>query len=180
MRLAARYGASPSASGEPPLARPGDVVRWMFAMQARGFPGAKCSVGAHLPETTDAAVEAALHSRELVRSWPMRGTLHLIAGEDLGWILAFTAPRLIRGMTTRRARLGIAERDLDAVGDLARDALSGGRTLERGELLAVFEAAGRPTSRDRGYHLLMYLPLTAVIVFGPIAGRQHSFALLDE
>jgi hypothetical protein len=66
------------------------------------------------------------------------------------------------------------------VRDLAREALAGNRTLERGELLAVFDAAGQPTSSQRGYHLLLSLALSRVIVFGPVAGKQHSFALLDE
>ncbi|MEP6478767.1 MAG: winged helix DNA-binding domain-containing protein [Rhodoglobus sp.] len=164
---------------EPDFTSAGDVVRWMFAMQAQDFPGVKWSVGLRFPGSTDAAVERAIASRELVRSWPMRGTLHLIAGEDLGWTLALTGPRLVQGTTTRRAQLGISNEDLVVVRSVAEQALAGG-TLERGELLAAFERAGQPTGAQRGYHLLLHLAITRVIVFGPVAGKQHTFALLDE
>jgi len=60
------------------------VVRHMLAMQAQDFPGAKWSVGLRLPASTDVAVEAALAAGDIVRSWPMRGTLHFVAAEDLG------------------------------------------------------------------------------------------------
>src|SRR5690606_34080842 len=50
------------------LKTPADVVRWMTAMQAQDFPGAKWSIGARLPGATDRSVEAALANRSIVRS----------------------------------------------------------------------------------------------------------------
>jgi hypothetical protein len=71
-------------------------VRSLLAMQAQDFAGAKWSVGLRTPGSTDAAIESALATGTIVRSWPMRGTLHFTAPEDLGWMLSVTAPRTIR------------------------------------------------------------------------------------
>ena len=57
------------------LDRPVDVVRWMLAMQGQDLPGAKWSLGLRAPGTTLAEVDAAFDSGEIIRSWPMRGTL---------------------------------------------------------------------------------------------------------
>lgn len=159
---------------------PAQVVRWMLAMQAQDFGGAKWSVGLRAPGVTDAAVEAALAAGEIVRSWPMRGTLHLVAPEDLGWMLAISARRQATWAAKRRADLGITDAELDRAATVAHDTLSGGRVLRRDELLAQFEANGVPTTAQRGYHLLWNLAHDGLTVFGPPDGKHPTFTLLDE
>jgi hypothetical protein len=164
---------------------PGATVRRLLAMQAQDYTGALWSVGLRTPGSTEASVEAALADRRLVRSWPMRGTLHLVPPEDLGWMLSVTAPRTIRSTDSRRVQLGLTLDDLGVARDTAVERLSGGRILGREELLAAFDEAGVATTGQRGYHLLLHLGITRVLVFGPVrmtpsGGRQHTFALLDE
>lgn len=149
-------------------------------MQAQDFAGARWSVGLRLPRSTDVAVEAAIERREFVRSWPMRGTLHFIAGEDLGWMLELTTPRLIKQSVRRRAQQGITDAELVTARDTAIATLSGNRILERNALLAEFDKAGVSVASQRGYHLLWYLSQTGVTVLGPASGKQQTFALLDE
>ena len=104
---ALRMVAQQIGGGE--LSRPLEVVRRMLALQAQDFPGVKWSVGIRQTGATEVAVETACDAGEIVRSWPLRGTLHLVAGEDLGWLLALTAPRATASAAGRRASLGIAE-----------------------------------------------------------------------
>lgn len=159
---------------------PGEVVRWMFAMQAQDFPGSKWSVATRMTDATDDQIEEALERREFVRSWPMRGTLHFIAGEDLGWMLQLTTDRLIKGAAARRKQLELTEADLAVARDTALAVLEGGVALERNDLLAEFDRVGVATTGQRGYHLLWNLAQTGVIVFGPVSGKQQTFVLLDE
>jgi len=166
--------------GTGDLSTPADVVRWMLAMQAQDFPGAKWSVGLRAPRTSEATVDAAFHSAEVVRSWPMRGTLHLVPAEDLGWMLDLTAPRAIRSAASRRAALGIAEADTEQAREIAVASLSGGRALTRDAILASIAAGGVSTAGQRGYHLLWYLAQTGTLVLGAAQGRQQTFTLLDE
>jgi hypothetical protein len=180
LRLTAQ-GISPSGD-HPTIA---GTVRRLLGTQAQDFAGAKWSVGLRTPGSTDDAVEAALGSGDIVRSWPMRGTLHLVPPEDLGWMLRLTADRTIKSMATRRTTLGLTDADIARVHELAFEHLSGGRSLSRDALLAVFDAGGVATASQRGYHLLVHLALTRTIVFGPVtrtaAGTaQQSFVLLDE
>lgn len=160
--------------------RPLEVVRRMLALQAQDFPGVKWSVGIRQTGATEVAVEAACDTGEIVRSWPLRGTLHLVAGEDLGWLLALTAPRATASAAGRRASLGITDADLEKAREIARSALIGRRVLTRDALLATFDAASVSTLGQRGYHLLWYLAQTGTLVLGATDGRKQTFALLDE
>ncbi len=152
----------------------------MLGVQAQDFPGAKWSVGLRVPGSTDADIEAALATGEIVRSWPMRGTLHFVAPEDLGWMLAISATRQATWATKRRADLGVTDRDLARAGELALGALTGGRGIRRDDLLELFEANGIPTAAQRGYHLIWNLAHDGLIVFGPTDGKQPTYVLLDE
>jgi hypothetical protein len=174
LRLASQHIATAG------LSTPGDVVRWMLAMQAQDLPGAKWSVGLRAPRTSEATVDAAFHSAEVVRSWPMRGTLHLVLAEDLGWMLDLTAPRAIRSAASRRAALGIADADVDRAREIAVASLTGGRALTRHAILASIAAGGVSTEGQRGYHFLWYLAQTGTLVLGAAQDGQQTFSLLDE
>ena len=131
LRLIAQRIATPAA------ASPAETVRWMLALQAQDFPGVKWSVGLRQRDGTQAAVEAACDAGEIVRSWPMRGTLHLVAAEDLQWMLELTTPRSVASAGARRAYLGIDDLDVELARDLAVAALSDGRVLTRDALLGL-------------------------------------------
>lgn len=175
LRLAAQGILSTSTCPSP---GPVDVVRSLTALQGQDFPGALWSIGLRSPGSTRASVEAAFNSGELVRSWPMRGTLHVTLAEDLGWILSLTAERMVKGQTTRHRQLEITTPDVEKVRGLALALLeqSGGRASRDG-LFAAFEQAGQGTKAQRGYHLLFLLCLQGTLVQGPInsaAGNGNS------
>lgn len=175
--------------------QPVEVVRWMTAMQAQDFAGVKWSIGLRTDfraSCTDATVEAALSSGVLVRSWPMRGTLHVTAAEDLHWMLALTTPRLIAAAAARRAQLQLDDATLERAREIAIAHLPGRSALTRAQLLAAFDAAGVSTAGQRGYHLLWHLAQTGTLCFGPPRGKgqgqgqgqgqgsEQTFVRLDE
>lgn len=149
-------------------------------MQAQDFAGAKWSIGLRLPRATDAAIEQALADGSIVRSWPMRGTLHLVAPEDLRWMLMVTTPRLLAGVTRRQAALQLTQSQLDRARAAAVAELTGGRALTREDLHGVFATAGIAPEGQRGYHVLWYLSQTGTLCFGPTRNKQQTFVLLDE
>src|SRR4051794_41881835 len=79
----------------------------MTALQAQDYGGALTSVALRTDGGARADVEAALSSGEVVRSWPMRGTLHLVAAHDLAWLLELTAARQAAAAARRRRPLGL-------------------------------------------------------------------------
>jgi len=163
-----------------PPAEPADAVRWMFAMQAQDFAGALWSVGVRAPGSTQADVTAALDDGRIVRSWPMRGTLHLMAREDLPWMLDLTGPRMLAAGAPRRRQLGIADRTLALARDAIGAVLVGGRSATRPELFALLEAIGEATGAQRGITMLGALCQSRVLCLGPRRGAQHTFVLFDE
>jgi hypothetical protein len=163
----------------PPLPTATEAIRWLTAVQAQDYPGALTSVALRTGGArTD--VEAALDAGEVVRSWPMRSTLHLVAAEDLGWLLDLCGPRVLAGAAKRRATLGLAEAEAELARDLAVAALHGGGRLTRAALLEVFDEGGVATTGQRGYHLLWYLAQTGTLCLGPTAGGEQLFVLTAE
>lgn len=164
----------------PKMATATEAVRWLTAMQAQDHSGALTSVALRTAGGTRQAVEAAFSAGEIVKAWPMRGTLHLAAAEDLPWLLELTAPRVIAGAATRRAALGLDLSTLEQAGEAAAGALAGGHRLRREELLAVWDKAGIATTGQRGYHTIWYLAQTGLICFGPIVDGEPALVLVDE
>jgi hypothetical protein len=174
MRLTAqRLGAVRSAS-------PADAVRWMLAIQAQDLPGAKWSLGLRTHGCTQADTDAALDVGQVVRSWPLRGTLHLVAAEDIAWLLSLTGSRQIGRAASRRSALGITDSDVGRAEEAARAALAGKRALPRDQLLARIRAAGVSTDGQRGYHLIWHLAHAGTLVMGATDGRGQAFALLED
>jgi hypothetical protein len=174
LRLAAQRLVGPGHAG------PLDAVRWLTAVQAQDHPGALTSVALRSGPCTRTDVVAALDAGEVVRSWPMRGTLHLVAAEDLAWLLRLMASRVVDGTTRRRTELGLDAPQLAQARDVAVDALSGGERLRRADLFAIWDAAGLSTPAQRGAHMLSYLALTGTLVFGPTSGGEPLLVLVDE
>jgi hypothetical protein len=173
LRLAAQLISSAPAGGAA------DAVRWMLAMQAQDEPGVRWSVGLRTAGATEADVAAACDAGEIVRSWPLRGTLHLVAAEDLPWMLGLTAERAIASAARRRDVLGITVADVERAREIAIAALPGRSALTRAALLTAIGEGGVSTAGQRGYHLLWHLAQTGTLVLGPTDGRRQLFARLD-
>lgn len=174
LRLAAQRVAGPG------FATAAGAVRWMTAVQAQDYNGALTSVALRTSSRSRRDVEVALDAGEVVRSWPMRGTLHLVAAEDLVWMLALMAPRVVAGAATRRAQLDVDTTVIERARELAVGALAGGRRLPRDELLAVWDQAGVATGGQRGYHLLWHLAQEATLCLGPVHDGHQQVVLVDE
>lgn len=160
--------------------RPGDVVRAMTCMQGQDLPGALTSVTLRTTSGDRGEVEAAVTAGEIVRSWPMRGTLHLVPAEDLGWMLDLTTGRLMAGAASRRTNLELSLADIERAREVAVDALRGGRSLDRAGIQEVWDAAGIATTGQRGYHLIWSLSQTGTLCWGPLRGKEQALVLLDE
>lgn len=164
------------------LATPHDVVAHFGAMQAQDYLGALWAVGVRMQgEATEGEIERAIAERRIVRCWPMRGTLHFVAAEDVRWMLGLLAPRVLRRHGTRLERdFGLDTRTLRRCRTVAERMLRGGNASTRPELYAAFEAAGIATKGSRGLHILFALAHERVLCFGARRGKQPAFVLLDE
>lgn len=170
---------------EPPPGLPadrtaGDVVEWFGAMQAQDHGSGLWSLGRRLPGSTREDVEAAVERGEVLRTWPMRGTLHLVPPRDARWMLELTGVRALDGAAKRREYLGLSEADADKATHVIGDALAGGKRMTRAECVEVLSAAGIEAAGPRAYHLLWYASQHGVTCIGPHRGKEQTFVRLDE
>jgi hypothetical protein len=158
---------------------PADVVRRLCAVQAQDYLASLWAVGLRTPDATEAEVEAAIARKELLRTWPMRGTLHLLAVEDARWMTELLAPRILQRMARRHAELGVDTAALRLSEQVLGDALSGSRTMTRAAATALLADAGIPADERRN-HILGSLSMRGVLCLAARQGRQQTVALLDD
>lgn len=158
---------------------PGELVSWLGAIQAQDYLGALWSLGLRLPGTTDKDIEQAVTDKTIVRTWPMRGTLHFVAATDARWMLSLMTPRIVASSTARAQRLELDTLTFSRCFAVLADALQGGAPLTRTDLLNRLEKEGISTASQRGYHLLWRAASEGLICLGPVQGKQQTFVLFD-
>jgi Winged helix DNA-binding domain len=138
-------------------------------------------VGQRVAGCTVAEVNAAVAKGEILRTHVLRPTWHLVAPEDIRWLLAVTGPRIIAASAGRYRRLGLDERLLARSSSVIASALGGGDHLTRPELGAALATAGIDATRDNGLaHIVMRAELDAIVCSGAPRGVHQTYALLDE
>ena len=160
---------------------PADVVRWLGAVQAQDFEGAKWALALRMRSATKDAIEKAYNEGKILRTHLMRPTWHFVTPDDIRWLLQLTAPRVNTkaGPYYRKFELDTAifKRSNKAL----TKALRGGRHLPRRVLKAVLNEAG--VAVDDGVrlaHVLLRAELDGLICSGPMIGKQITYALLEE
>lgn len=173
-RLGAQ-GVSP-----PRFDTPEAVVSWLGAVQAQDWYGSLWAVGSRMRAASESAIEQAIADGSIVRTWPMRGTLHFVAPADVRWMLQLLAPRVVAANRARIERdFGLDESTLRRSRRIVEKVLGEGQPIARGELYAALDAGGIDSARMRGIHVTGWLAHHGVICGGPRVGRQPTFVLLD-
>jgi len=162
------------------LAKPGDVVKRLGAIQAQDYLGVLWAIGLRTKAATEQTIEQAISDGKIIRTWPMRGTLHFVAPEDVRWMLALLTPRIIANAAHRHRQLELDATTFARSETLFANALQGGKQLTRPEMMNVLEQDGISTDGQRGYHILWRAAQSGLICFGPRQGKQDTFVLLDE
>lgn len=164
---------------EPRWATPREAVHALGAVQAQDFAGSLWAIALRTTSSTLADVEAAITRREIVRTWPMRGTLHFVDARDLRWITSLLAPRVIRRAGARHRELGLDDKVVTRSRKLVEKHLAG-TTISRPGMYELFAANGIDPEGQRGIHILGMLAMQRVICFGAHHGKQPAFALCDD
>ncbi|MDB5091042.1 MAG: Winged helix DNA-binding protein, partial [Mucilaginibacter sp.] len=162
------------------FATPAEIVKYMGAMQAQDYAGAKWAVGMRLQKSNDAAVDKAMADGSIIRTHVLRPTWHFVAPDDLRWMLDLTAHRIISLSASRERQLKLDAPIFKQSNDALGKALTGGKQLSRLEMMDVLQQAGVDTNEERFIHLLMRAELDQVICSGPRLGKQFSYTLFDD
>jgi Winged helix DNA-binding domain len=160
-----------------------EVVRAVGGLQAQDTPASRLAVRPRSTGLDEAAVRAACNQdRSVVRTWAMRGTLHLVAAEDAGWLVALLGPVFAAADRRRRLQLGLDD-DLCDRALAALPAVLAAGPLSRADLVRGLAAEG--VRIDPGgqapAHLVGYAAMRGLVCRGPdLDGDQASYVLLED
>jgi hypothetical protein len=168
-------GIAPTTSTTPEAA-----VAHLGAVQAQDYPGALWSIVLRTQTATRVDVERAIAERAIVRTWPMRGTLHFIPAADARWMLELMTPRIMQGAAGRHRQLELDDAAFARSRTIVARALETKRILSRPALFAALERGGISTAGQRGIHIVQRLCMERMLCFGPHEEKQPTFVLFDE
>lgn len=163
----------------PRLASPGAVAERLLCLQAQDYWSGLASVAVRCGIGLD-QVQAAFDAGEVVRAWPLRGTLHLLGARDLRWMRELLAPRQLAGAALRESREGLDGPLLERAQLVAEQALTSSGPMSRAELNRAWADAGLDIGGQGSYHLIWHLAHSGTLVLGPTRGGQHLFTLARD
>jgi len=157
-----------------------DAVASQLASQAQNLNGALWSISQRTVAASRDELLADLATAKIVQTWTQRGTLHLVASQDVRWMLALLPPRVHAVMGRAWQDTGLSAQVLESARELVAGALSTSGTLTRKALQDTLQQHGIDATGLRGSHIIRYLAETATIVIGVPDGKTQTFSLLDD
>lgn len=165
----------------PRCAAPADAVAVLGAAQGQDLPGVLESIALRTSSGDVGEVRQAFDDGLVVRSWPMRRTLHVVPARDLAWMLPLATARPLAEAAKRRTQLGLADETVERAGRVAREALNGGGRLTRAALGQAWADAGLALESSHVTHTISVLAMHGVLVYGPfVTPKEQGLVLLDE
>ena len=167
-RLAAQHLCPSTAAPTAP-----EAAHSVCGIQAQDVRSAGLALRSRVPGLTRAAVR----NSGLIRTWTVRGTLHLIAPEDRAWLHALCAPRFLPHMERaleQRGHLDTARGMLDDLLELAAD-----EPLERAALLEGLAERGHAELTGGAVNVLLPWVALQGLITGTADGRWVAAAPPD-
>jgi DNA glycosylase AlkZ-like len=169
-----------------PIGRPriGDVVDRLCGVQAQVASSAELAIRVRRETSRRGEVARALQKGHLVKTWAMRGTLHLFTPEQAGTFLSLVASGRSWERPSWVRYFGLTPRQLEALRGAVRVALADG-PLTREELIAAVVAQRGLRHLGEGLRsgwgtLLKPLAWQGDLCFGPSQGSRVTFVLPEQ
>lgn len=159
---------------------PVEAVRRQLAVQGQQVSAVPHALVVRARGAVGSDVGAAFARGDLVRSWPMRGTVHITAAADHHWLRVALMHRMDAWTRRSEAEHGVDEALCGRAAEVALSVIGRRGPLPRAELLAAWQEAGlmeafrgENVSAYRRRHLLVRLQRDGVLVQGPRRGNEH-------
>lgn len=159
---------------------PEEAVRGMGAIQAQEYDHALWAIGLRTKTASKKAVEDAIVEKRIIRTWPMRGTLHFIVPDEARWLLNLSKDRMRQKSQSRMKELNIDDNLIEYCKGILIEELKDEKLRTRQELFASLEKKGIGTKDQRGYHILWHIAQDGVISMGPMVEKKQFFMLLGN
>ena len=156
------------------------AVSRQLAIQGQQVSAVPHALLVRTSEATPADVDAAFARGDLVRSWPMRGTVHITTAADHHWLRAALMHRTDAWVRRSEADYGVDTALCERAAEVALSLIGEQGALTRSVLLAAWQEAGlmeafrgEDVSAYRRRHLLVRLQREGILVQGPRSGNEH-------
>jgi hypothetical protein len=156
-----------------------EVTEALGPVQGQDYYGTKWSLGMRCNRRDD-EVEQAINEGKIVRTWPMRGTLHFVSPKDVRWILSLIGPYVIRQHATMSKAYGLDEKTYLKCFKILDRILAGGACLTRDEISENLNREGIATGTLRLSFIFYRAGMEKQVCFGPRKGKQFTYTLLDS
>jgi hypothetical protein len=158
-----------------------DTVKAVCGVNAQLFSAMALSLQARIEGLTLEDIETSrVNDRMLVRTWCMRGTMHLLAADDIDWLLSAIAPAVIRGAWHWLEKRGGLERERAmTVLEEAYRVLKTKGPMTRRELMAVVAQRYGPEVKSAAAGVVHLNGMLGRMCFGPNRGAEPTYVALD-
>ena len=159
-----------------------DVVRLSAGVQAQDMNTAPLQARARSLDTKVGDVWKSLsETRHIVRTWAMRGTLHLIPAEDHRWMISLLGASSFSAGRKRRSELGLDESTLYKAFESFATFFTEHGPLTREKLSEMLVLEGIRVENQAINHIVRAGGFLGYITHGPLLdGRTETFVLADE
>lgn len=157
-----------------------ELIAWLGGIQAQDYLAAKWAMGSRLTHVSDADIEESIIQKKLVRTWPMRSTLHFVSPEDIRWMMDLMGPKIISNNKSRYLQLQLDDNTLKESQNIIYNSLQGGKHLSRKQIAEALATHNIVTDTIRLSHILVRAGLQKLICFGIKQGSEQTYTLLDE
>jgi Winged helix DNA-binding domain len=160
-----------------------DIVRRLCGVQAQVPSAAELAIAVRQKDPVPGAVDRALADGTLMRTWAMRGTLHLLPPDEAGAYLALVAAARTWEKGSWQRAFGVSPSEMEALGEAVTDVLADG-VLTREELVgAVAARLGRADLEEQlrsGWGaVLKPVAWQGRLCHGPADGNRVTFGRPD-
>lgn len=156
-----------------------DVVRHLCAAQSQLPDLALWGLARRMVGTTLGELQGAVDGAEVLRTHVLRPTWHFVAPDDIHWLLRLTGPRVRRLVETTNRSIGLSPDVVERGTAIVVEALVDGRPRTRAEIATALGEAGLALTGQAVAHVMMNAEIEALVVNGPMEGRQQTYRLLE-
>jgi hypothetical protein len=161
------------------------VVSRLCGVQAQVASSAELAVRVRRQTSRRGEVERALREGRLIKTWAMRGTLHLLAPEEAGAFLSLIASGRSWERPSWQRYFGMTTKQMDALRQAVRDALGDGDPRTREELVTAVTARrglGHAGEALRSSWGTLFKPLAwqGDLCLGPSRGSRVTYTLPEH
>ena len=158
---------------------PQEIVKHLCAMQAQDYAMAKWAIGSRC-EATEAAIEEAINSAQIIRTHILRPTWHFVSAEDIYWMLDLSGPQVQKMTISAAKKYGYDVQMLNQINSQIEKLLARNNHLTRDEIMLELNIKKGSSQDFLAAAIMMHAELDGLVCNGKMKGKQITYALLEE